>query len=110
MLDKRKKIEIKSKLLYKFLKKNRCIRQYIENVLEQKKTISYPWWYERHHNIFRLIQACTMNQCDINHSFFWESTPQGHSYWSKLERIFDKDWEKYVRQTEDCRKESEITI
>ena len=109
MLDTRKKIEIKSKLLYKFLKKHRCIRQYIENVLEQKKAISYPWWYERH-NIFRLIQACTVNQCDINHSFIWQRTPQGHDYWGKLDRKFYKDWAEYVRQTEDCRKGSETPI
>ena len=91
---------LKAKFLYKFLKKHRCVRQYIENVLEQRGRLWYTSEYLENHDIIKLIEECSSEECDINYSFSWAITKQGHSYWSKLDRIFEKEWAEYVRQTE----------
>lgn len=90
---------LKAKFLYKFLKKHRCIRQYIENVLEQRGRLWYNSEYLENHDIIKLIEECSFQKCNINYSFYWAVTKQGRIYWSKLERIFDKEWAEYVRQT-----------
>ena len=101
---------LKAKFLYKFLKKHRCVRQYVENILEQKGRWCHTSEYLENHDIIKLIEECSSQECNINFSFLWARTKQGHSYWSKLDRIFEKEWTEYVRQTEEYRKESEIPI
>ena len=84
MLDKQKIVEREAKLLYKFLKQHRCLKEYVDNVLEQNGC-NYVDTYKHDHNIIALIIAA---KASIDWSFTWSDTPQGHSYWSKLDRKF----------------------
>ena len=85
MLDKQKSIEREAKLLYKFLKKHRCLKEYVDNVLEQKGYHNYVDTYKHDHNVIALIIAAGVS---IDWSFTWSDTPQGQKFWEKLDREF----------------------
>ena len=85
MLDKQKIVERKAKFLYKFLKQHRCLKEYVDNVLEQRGYRNYVDTYKHDHNVIALIIAVGAS---INWSFSWAATPQGHSYWFKLNSKF----------------------
>ena len=85
MLDKQKIVEREAKLLYKFLKKHRCLKEYVDNVLEQKGCYIYVDKYKHDHNIIALINAA---RASIDWSFTWSDTPQEQKFWEKLDREF----------------------
>lgn len=86
MLDKQKNVEREAKYLYKFLKQHRCLKEYVDNVLKQKGFCNYVDRYKHDHNVIALIIAA---EASIDFSFTWSDTPQGHYYWSELDRKFE---------------------
>ena len=84
MLDKQKIVEREAKFLYKFLKKHRCLKEYVDNVLEQNRC-NYVDTYKHDLDIIALIIAAGVS---IDWSFTWSDTPQGQKFWEKLDREF----------------------
>ena len=85
MSYKQKIVEREAKLLYKFLKQHRCLKEYVDNVLEQKGCCNYVDTYKHDHNIIALLIAA---RASIDWSFTWSDTPQGQKFWEKLDREF----------------------
>lgn len=89
---------MKGRLLYKFLKKKRCLPQYIDNTLLYRSlsTTERP---------IDVINFLAKNR-EISHAFCWANTPQGHEYWAKLFSEFENL--KYIFRCEKilCEKNS----
>lgn len=82
-----------------FLKENNALRVYQKAVRKQKwsyfKTIENninPFTIEPIRVLFRPERYCEL----INLAFQWSITPEGHSYWEKL----DHKWRKRIRDIE----------
>jgi len=80
--------EIKAKALYKYLKKNSCLQQYVNNrvsFLEHCNDFSKVQRYKTSGNVLELIKS---SGCSINGSFVWHSTKEGDKFWRNLDRDF----------------------
>lgn len=87
------KYGVRAKLLYKYLKKNLCLREYERNVVNQHINSAVIEEYFKTNDILQLIRDFNHS---IDNSFLWAKTPQGHDFWEKLEynfeRYFIEDW------------------
>ncbi len=81
---------IKAKHFYKFLRKHCILDQWLENVREQFPHNKGIPEYNENHDILQLLDTCK----DIDYSFMWSETPQGHRYWSNLQVELMKDYNK----------------
>ena len=79
------KDDIAAKMMYKFLKRHNCLKEYIDNTIKQGLHRSSAKEYLRNKDIIKLIKA---NHASIDFSFVWSNTPQGHGYWSILDAKF----------------------
>ena len=73
------------RLLYKFLKQKHCLRQFVENRVRLKGD-NYPNGGEE------LLEF--LSNTTIGSGFCWAQTPQGHGFWSKL----DKEWGEFAEK------------
>lgn len=90
-----KKHSFKGRLLYKFLKRNRALDNYIKEVCHQKPGYTAVVQYKQNHDILDFFDKFN----DINRSLYWRDTPQGHDYWSEMHDRFRYYLgnERYVR-------------
>lgn len=91
-------------LFMNFLNENNASRHYLMNVRNYNERLGFGWtasetviYYMNPFLIPRLHDYCIFNSYPsghslINMSFHWASTPQGHTFWSEL----DKKWNKIV--------------
>ena len=91
------KPRLKSKILYKFLKKHTCLREFVENI-ETK----YPYYeevikYKKLGDTNSLLLLFEKLNSSIDYAFIWRYTPQGHDYWEKLNKDFKIFWLKLKR-------------
>lgn len=75
-----KKYSIRTRALYKFLKKNRLFTKYIENIRKQHPYNREVIEYDESGDILKLLAV----EGNIDHSFCWSGTPQGHQFWERL--------------------------
>ena len=73
------------RLLYKFLKQKRCLKQFVENRVKLRGD-NCPNGGEE------LLEF--LSNTTIGSGFCWTQTPQGHNFWSKLEKEYAKFIEK----------------
>jgi hypothetical protein len=76
-----KKYSIRTRALYKFLKKNRLFTKYIENIRKQHPYNREVIEYDESGDILKLLAV----EGNIDHSFCWSGTPQGHKFWEHLD-------------------------
>ena len=74
----------KTKLLYKFLKKNRILQSYVANILEQCRMSNYVLQYKKDFDILKLM----MYYNDISWAFVWDVTKEGSQFWQQLNKNF----------------------
>ena len=82
--------KLKAKYFYKFLLKKCLLDMWLENVKTQHPYTRGIPQYEENHDILQLLDTCR----DIDFSFNWASTPQGHGYWSNLQNEFTQEYNK----------------
>ena len=93
--------ELRAHHLYKFLYKNGVLDKFIINVSNNRYSSSkraYALGFlEGKNSLLTLMKECI----NINYSFTWSETPEGHKFWSDLHHKqtddFRKVWEDYVR-------------
>lgn len=94
-------------LFANFLKENKALKQYKENLLTQRK--------REFKNLTNYLDILTLDRFNmlieseklhefINSAFIWMSTPQGHGYWCEL----DKKWGNIIKQYHSTLKPSQI--
>ena len=82
-----KKHSFRGRLLYKFLKRNRALEDYIEEVCHQKPGYTAVVQYKQNHDILDFFDVFD----DIDRALYWRDTSQGHDYWSDMNHNF-KDY------------------
>lgn len=87
------KIE-KGRLLYKFLKENRCLYQYIYEIFE---SLDYYTRNKRKLNKYNLINFLNVHS-DISRAFSWVSTKNGFLYWENLNYKFCVYYNLYINK------------
>lgn len=76
-----------TKVFYKFLLKHRILCSWLENVKTQHPNSKGVPQYNENHDILQLLDTCY----NIDNSFLWSATPQGHDYWLDLnERLMSE--------------------
>lgn len=85
---------LKSKALYKFLKKYRCLREFVENIETANPNYEVVIKYKKLGDTNSLLLLFEKFNSSIEFSFVWRHTPQGHDYWYKLDRDFNIFWLK----------------
>jgi hypothetical protein len=82
---------IKTKLLYKFLKRKRSLNKYVDNVIKQhspkynEKTKAYI----DNKNLLQLIEGFGSS---IDLSFYWNNTLEGHDFWEDMDDEFENEY------------------
>ena len=83
-----------ARILYKYLKRNNCIADFATNVLEYEHRMNNP----RVKNLREFRKSNILNMlADIGpicQAFSWYGTPQGDTYWRRLDdryQMFEKD-------------------
>lgn len=66
--------------MYKFLKKNRLLEDFINEVCHQKPSYTAVVQYKQNHNILDFFDVFH----NIDHALYWRDTTQGHDFWSKM--------------------------
>lgn len=75
---------VKGRLLYKFLRENRCLYQYIDEIF---KSPEFRLRTKRMPNKQNLINFLNVHS-DISSAFSWSSTKNGFVYWENLNYKF----------------------
>ena len=88
---------LKSKALYKFLKKHICLREFVENIKIQHLYDEDVIKYKKLGDTNSLLLLFEKFSSSIDYSFIWSTTPQGHNYWYKLDKDFNISWLKLRR-------------
>lgn len=86
-LDNEKFILFQSRLLYKFLKQKRCLKQFVENRV-RLRGYNCPNGGEE---LLKFLSNTT-----ISCAFCWAETTEGHNFWSKL----DKEYYKFIEKNQ----------
>jgi len=109
MERKENKVSLKEfiNLFMSFLDENNASRHYLMNVRKYNENCGFGYtesetiiYYMNPFLIPRLRDYCIFNPPRlsgynlINMSFYWASTPQGHEFWSKL----DREWNRIVNE------------
>ena len=84
---------LKARLLYKFLMKERVLHLYIEEVLKQNCEQFAARTYKSHKDVLALLSDYN----DINYSLHWASTLQGHYFWEDLNNKFNDELKKFLK-------------
>jgi hypothetical protein len=76
--------ELRAHHLYKFLYKHNVLYSYVDNIANlkynsTKRTIARDFLCGKS-SLLSLLNECG----NIDHSFTWAETPEGHDFWSKL--------------------------
>jgi len=88
---------LKSKALYKFLKKHRCLREFVENVETKYPEYKEVIKYKKLGDTNSLLLLFEKLDSSIDYAFIWRKTPQGHEYWYKLDKDFYMFWLKLLK-------------
>ena len=75
----------KAKFLYKFLKKHRCLKEYVENTVDFRKNM-----YSINDSELdtRDVLKFLRKYGHLSSAFCWDSTKQGQKFWEKLDREY----------------------
>lgn len=65
--------------LYKFLRNKKCLREFIENVYELRRSYIRADFIPSFHE-FRELRSYIA----IDALFYWGSAPEGHTFWSRI--------------------------
>ena len=76
------------RLLYKFLKQKRCLKQFVENRARLRE-------YNRPNGGNELLEF--LSNTTISCAFCWAETTEGHNFWSKLDKEYYKFIEKNLK-------------
>jgi hypothetical protein len=79
-------ISLRTRYLYKFLKKNNCLREFVINV--KKAHPERKYW-----DVLRILER---SGC-IGIGFLWSESEEGHEYWEEL----NKKWGREIKKIED---------
>lgn len=71
------------KHFYKFLKRNRCLKQFIENIVNE-----HP--YYKNKPILTILEK----YCSVGIGFIWIHTKEGSTFWNEI----DKKWIEYLHE------------
>ena len=88
-----KKYNLRTRAFYKFLKKHRLLDKYLLNLRCQHPSSHGIIEYDMDGDILALL-AVNVN---IDRSFCWADTPQGHRYWEHLNYKEIDDYRKYEK-------------
>lgn len=84
--------EVRAKHFGRFLLQHRLLDKWFENLIEQHEkheTRGIPQ-YREDGDFLKLLHKCK----NIDHSFCWGNTPQGHNFWSQKNEEEKTSWEK----------------
>lgn len=94
---------LKRKYLYKFLKKNGLLAEYVKNIEEQHPNTPALKVFRMkgtRESLLRLIRCSRFDS--ISNGFTWINTRQGDKFWCKLDGKFEREfyniWFDYVQQ------------
>lgn len=85
-MDKYSK-RFKAKLFYKFLKKHVLLEKYFSNLSNQHPHQRGVDEFLENGDFLTLLE---INE-NIDHSFLWKETPEGHDFWSDMHRKERRD-------------------
>ena len=80
------KYTLRTRLLYKFLVKNRALHAYVTEIIKQKPYSQIVEDYKENKDLMSLLSRFN----DIHSSLHWVETSQGWSFWNKLSETFLK--------------------
>lgn len=75
-------VELETKLLYRFLKRNNALKQYIDNTIEHRS--KYPLRIDVKNVSFMDI----LREYDMSEAFPWTQSKEGYPYWAILNARF----------------------
>lgn len=82
---KKKARLLQARILYKYLKRNNCIADFVTNVLEYEHGMNNP----KAKNLREFNKSNILNMLadigSICRAFSWVGTPQGDAYWRRLD-------------------------
>ena len=85
---KKKARLLQARILYKYLKRNNCIADFATNVLEYEHGMNNPKVKNlREFNKSNILNVLA-NIGTICQAFTWAGTPQGDTYWRRLDDEF----------------------
>lgn len=92
---------LRAKYLYKFLKKNKCLPQFVENAYLRHPDDDKVNNFKKLGDAKLLLQLFKRYGSSIGESFLWVKTNEGHDFWEnkddKFEREFKNIWFDYTR-------------
>jgi hypothetical protein len=89
--------KLKRKYLYKFLKKNGLLAEYVKNIEEQHPYTPQLKVFRMkgtRESLLRLIRSSRFDS--ISNGFTWMGTRQGHKFWCELEDKFEREFTKIL--------------
>ena len=89
----KKAYSLRTRALYKFLKKHRLFAIYLKNIREQHPVGRGIEEYDKDGDILRLLSI----NGSIDHSFCWSETPQGHRFWDELDNLETREFKEYLK-------------
>ena len=90
-------IALRRKYLYKFLKKNGLLAEYVKNIEEQHPNTPGLKIFRMkgtRESLLRLIRCSRFDS--ISNGFAWVNTRQGHIFWCKLDDKFEREFTKIL--------------
>ena len=80
---------LRAKYLYKFLKKNKCLPQFVENVYLRHPNDDKVNNFKKLGDAKLLLQLFKRYGSSIGESFLWVKTNEGHDFWANLDNKFE---------------------
>lgn len=88
-----KKYSLRIRVFYKFLKKHKLFEKYLFNLRWQYPNSHGLPQYDMDGDILGLLAV----NGNIDQSFTWSRTPEGHRYWEHLDSLEKIEYREYER-------------
>ena len=86
-------VALRRKYLYKFLKKNGLLAEYVKNIEEQHPNTPQLKVFRMKGTRESLLCLIRSSRFDsISNAFVWRGTRQGHKFWRKLDDKFEREF------------------
>lgn len=87
---------LQAKYLYKFLKKNKCLPQFVENIYLRHPDDDKVNNFKKLGDAKLLLQLFKRYGSSIRESFLWAKTNEGHYFWANKDDNFAREFAKIL--------------
>ena len=87
---------LQAKYLYKFLKKNKCLPQFVKNIYLRHPDDDKVNNFKKLGDTKLLLQLFKRYGSSINQSFLWVETNEGYDFWANKADNFEREFAKIL--------------